>query len=60
MNLIWLILFCLLIGFLTSCTSYKPIIDKSGRSGAYSEDKAKEISNDLQHCQQIARENTST
>ncbi len=60
MNLIRLILFSLLIGFLTSCTSYKPIIDTSGRSGTYNEDKAKEISNDLQHCQQIARENTST
>ena len=60
MNLIRLILFTLLIGFLTSCASYKPIVDTAGRSGTYNEDKAKEISNDLQHCKQIAKENTNT
>ena len=60
MNLIRLILFTLLLGFLTSCASYKPIVDTAGRSGTYNEDKAKEISNDLQHCKQIAKENTNT
>jgi hypothetical protein len=60
MNLIKLILFTLLLGFLTSCASYKPIVDTAGRSGTYNEDKAKEISNDLQHCKQIAKENTNT
>jgi hypothetical protein len=43
MNLIKLILFTLLLGFLTSCASYKPIVDTAGRSGTYNEDKAKEI-----------------
>ena len=60
MNLIRLILFTLLLGFLTSCANYKPIVDTAGRSGTYNEDKAKEISNDLQHCKQIAKENTNT
>ena len=60
MNLIRLILFTLLLGFLTSCASYKPIVDTAGRSGTYNEDKAKEISKDLQHCKQIAKENTNT
>jgi hypothetical protein len=50
------ILFVLL---LNSCSSYKPIIDTAGRSGTFDEDKAKEISNDLQHCKQIAKENTT-
>ena len=54
------ILFTLILGFLTSCASYKPIVDTGGRSGTYNEDKAKEISNDLQHCKQIAKENTNT
>jgi hypothetical protein len=45
--------------FLASCTTYKPVIDTAGRSGTYNEDKAKEISNDLQHCKQLARENTN-
>ena len=53
------ILFTLILGFLTSCASYKPIIDTAGRSGTFDEDKAKEISNDLQHCKQLAKENTS-
>ena len=58
-NFTKLIFFTLIFGFLTSCASYKPIIDTGGRSGTYDEDKAKEISNDLQHCKQIAKENTS-
>ena len=53
------ILFTLILGFLTSCASYKPIIDTAGRSGTFDKDKAKEISNDLQHCKQLAKENTS-
>ena len=60
MNLIRLILFTLLLGFLTSCASYKPIVDTAGRSGTFGDDKAKEISNDLQHCKQLAKENTNT
>ncbi len=58
-NLLKLIFFILIFGFLTSCASYKPVIDTGGRSGTFDEDKAKEISNDLQHCKQIARENTN-
>ena len=60
MNLIRLILFTVLLGFLTSCASYKPIVDTAGRSGTFRDDKAKEISNDLQHCKQLAKENTNT
>jgi hypothetical protein len=52
-------LFTLLFGFLTSCTSYKPLVDTAGRSGTFDEDKAKEISNDLQHCKQMAKDNIS-
>jgi len=44
---------------ITSCTNYKPIIDTAGKSGTFNEDKAKEISNDIQHCKEIARENTN-
>ena len=58
-NFIKLISITLIFGFLISCASYKPIIDTGGRSGTFDEDKAKEISNDLQHCKQIAKENTS-
>ena len=60
MNLIRLILFTVLFGFLTSCASYKPIVDTAGRSGTFGDDKAKEISNDLQHCKQLSKENTNT
>ena len=54
-----LVFLTLIFGLLTSCTSYKPLVDTAGRSGTYNEDKAKEISNDLQHCKQMAKDNTS-
>ena len=58
-NLIRLVFLTLFFGLLTSCASYKPLVDTAGRSGTYNEDKAKEISNDLQHCKQMAKDNTS-
>ena len=44
--------------FLQGC-AYKPIIDTAGRSGTFNEDKAKEITNDIQHCKLLAKENTN-
>ena len=38
---------------ITNC-AYKPVIDTAGRSGTYNEDKAREITNDIQHCQKLA------
>ncbi|MDA7488059.1 hypothetical protein N9A53_03515 [Candidatus Pelagibacter ubique] len=58
-NLIRLVFLTIFFGLLTSCASYKPLVDTAGRSGTYNEDKAKEISNDLQHCKQMAKDNTS-
>ena len=52
-------LLILLIIFLTSNCSYKPIIDTNGRSGTFSSNKAAEITNDLQHCKSLAKENSS-
>ena len=49
----------LFISLLTSCASYKPLVDTAGRSGTFDDDKAKEISNDLQHCKQMAKDNIS-
>ena len=43
---------------LSACT-YRPIIDTAGRSGTFNEDKAREITNDTQHCQTIAKENST-
>ena len=40
--------------------SYQPIIDTGGRSGTYAENKAAEITNDVQHCKQLADEHTVT
>tara|TARA_Y100000590_G_C15315048_1_gene861659 strand:+ start:256 stop:543 length:288 start_codon:yes stop_codon:yes gene_type:complete len=58
-NLIRLVFLTLFFGLLTSCASYKPLVDTAGRSGTFDEDKAKEISNDLQHCKQMAKDNIS-
>ena len=44
---------------LLQACSYKPIIDSAGRSGTFNEDKAKEITNDIQHCKYLAKENTN-
>jgi hypothetical protein len=44
---------------LLSACAYKPIIDTAGRSGTFNEDKAKEITNDIQHCKYLAKENSN-
>ena len=43
---------------LANC-AYKPVIDTAGRSGTYTEDKAREITNDIQHCDRLAKENVN-
>ncbi len=47
----------LLLMTLSAC-AYNPVIDTAGRSGTYDEDKAKEITNDIQHCRDLADEHT--
>ena len=47
------------VSLLQGCSSYKPLIDTSGRSGTFNTDQAKEITNDLQHCKTLAKDNTS-
>ena len=44
---------------LLNAWAYKPIIDTAGRSGTFDTDQAKEITNDTQHCQTIAKNNTN-
>lgn len=47
-----------LILFATSC-SYKPVVDTAGRSGTFDYSKADDITNDLQHCKYLAKENSN-
>jgi len=44
---------------LMSACSYKPVIDTAGRSGTFTEDKAREITNDIQHCEQLVDQHVS-
>ena len=44
---------------LLSACAYKPLIDTAGRSGTFDTDQAKEITNDMQHCKTLAKDNTS-
>ena len=44
---------------LLNACAYKPIIDTAGRYGTFDTDQAKEITNDTQHCQTIAKNNTN-
>ena len=49
----------LLCTLLNAC-AYKPIIDTAGKSSAnFNEDQAKEITNDMQHCKTLAKNNTT-
>jgi len=52
----WKALFVCIL--LTNCASYKPIVDTAGRSGTFNENKADQISNDLQHCEYQAKKHT--
>jgi len=47
------------LSLLQGCSSFKPLIDTSGRSGTFNTDQAKEITNDLQHCKTLAKENSN-
>tara|TARA_A100001388_G_C28699403_1_gene465367 strand:- start:776 stop:1075 length:300 start_codon:yes stop_codon:yes gene_type:complete len=51
------IIFLMLL--LTSC-SYKPVIDTAGRSGTFDKSNSDQITNDLQHCKTLAKENTNS
>ena len=44
---------------LLSACAYSPIIDTAGRSGTFNNDQAKEITNNIQHCDKLAKDNTN-
>lgn len=48
----------LIVGLLVTGCSYNPVIDTAGRSGTFQEQKAVEITNDVQHCRELADEHT--
>ena len=52
-------LLILLMLFVTNC-AYKPVVDTAGRSGTFDYSKSNEITNDLQHCKVLAKDNTNT
>ena len=54
-----ILLIMLSVSLLQGCSSYKPLIDTSGRSGTFNTDQAKEITNVLQHCKTLAKENSN-
>jgi len=53
------ILYTMLSLTLLQGCSYKPIIDSNGRSGTFNISKAEEITNDLQHCKSLAKDNVN-
>jgi hypothetical protein len=53
------ILLCGLLATLLQACTHRPIIDTAGRSGTFNTDKAREITNDTQHCKTIAKENST-
>ena len=54
------ILLCGLLATLLNACAYKPIVDTAGRSGTFFDtDQAKEITNNIQHCDKLAKDNTN-
>ena len=54
-----ILLVAILVAFLNGC-AYKPIIDTAGKSSSnFDTDQAKEITNNIQHCDKIAKDNTN-
>ena len=53
------ILLTMLFMTLLYACAYKPIIDTAGKSGTFNTDQAKEITNDMQHCKTLAKQNTT-
>lgn len=47
------------ITLLQGCAKYEPLVDTRGRSGAYNESRAEEITNDKLLCSQFAKNNTT-
>ena len=54
-----ILLIAIFVCLLQGCVKYKPIIDTAGRSGTFNSDQAKEITNDTQHCDKLAKDNTN-
>jgi len=48
-----------LVCTLLNACAYKPIIDTAGKSGTFNTDQAKEITNDIQHCKTLAKDNST-
>ena len=48
---------CVII-LLQACV-YKPVVDTAGRSGTFDKSQAVELTNDLQHCETIAKNNSN-
>ena len=54
-----ILLIAIFVCLLQGC-AYSPVIDSAGRSSAsFNESQAKEITNNLQHCEMIADKNTN-
>ena len=53
-KIITLIFACVLM----NACAYNPVIDTAGRSGTFTDDMARKITNDVQHCQKLANDNT--
>ena len=48
---------CVII-LLQACV-YNPVVDTAGRSGTFDKSQAVELTNDLQHCETIAKNNSN-
>ena len=54
------VLFMVLSLTLLSGCAYKPVIDTAGRSGTFNESRAEKITDDLNNCKILAKDNTNS
>jgi uncharacterized protein YceK len=55
-----ILLIAIFVCLLQGCSSYKPLIDTAGKSSSnFDTNQAKEITNNLQHCKTLAKDNTN-
>jgi len=49
----------ILLLFITNCSTYSPLVDTKGRSGTFENSRAEELTDDIQHCKTLAKDNSN-
>ena len=53
-------IYLIIILVLLNACAYNPVIDTAGKSGTFNDSRSFELTNDLQHCEKLAKNNSSS